>query len=39
VNPNTGEPLARHRRMQTTVNTIHHDRPHPSHIFLPVVPR
>jgi len=38
VNPNTGEPLARHRRMQTAVNTIHHDRTHPSHILLPVVP-
>ncbi len=39
VNPNTGEPLARHRRMQTAVNTIHHDRTHPSHILLPIVPR
>ena len=39
VNPNTGEPLANHRRMITATNTIHHDREHPSHIVLPVVPR
>lgn len=39
VNPNTGEPLNDHRRVQTAVNTIHHDAEHPSHIVLPVVPR
>jgi hypothetical protein len=38
VNPNTGEPLNDHRRMVTAVNTIHHDRAHPSHILLPVIP-
>jgi len=37
VNPNTGEPLARNRREQTCVNTIYHDREHPSHIVLPIV--
>jgi putative CocE/NonD family hydrolase len=37
VNPNTGEPLAEHRRMGTCVNTIHHSAEHPSRIVLPVV--
>jgi putative CocE/NonD family hydrolase len=37
VNPNTGEPLANHRRQQTCVNTVYHDRAHPSHIVLPLV--
>lgn len=38
VNPNTGEPLNNHRSMVTATNTIHHDRSHPSHIILPVIP-
>lgn len=38
VNPNTGEPLGGHRRMETAVNTIYHDREQPSHILLPVIP-
>ncbi len=38
VNPNTGEPLARHRRLETCVNTIHHEASRPSQIILPVVP-
>ena len=38
VNPNTGEPLDDHRRMITAVNTVYHDREHPSHILLPVIP-
>lgn len=37
VNPNTGEPLAGNRRIETCVNTIYHDREHPSHIVLPIV--
>ena len=37
VNPNTGEPLAQHRRLQTAVNTIRHDAEHPSHIVLPII--
>ena len=36
VNPNTGEPLNDHRRVQTAVNTVHHDAENPSHILLPV---
>jgi putative CocE/NonD family hydrolase len=39
VNPNTGEPLNNHRGILSAVNTIYHDRAHPSHIVLPVVPR
>lgn len=39
VNPNTGEPLNDHRRVQSAVNTIHHDAAHPSHVVLPVIPR
>ena len=39
VNPNTGEPLNDHRRVQSAVNTILHDQAHPSHIVLPVIPR
>jgi putative CocE/NonD family hydrolase len=38
VNPNTGEPLNEHRRTVTAINTIYHDRDHPSHIILPVIP-
>lgn len=38
VNPNTGEPLNDHRRVAVATNTIHHDRTHPSHILLPVIP-
>jgi uncharacterized protein len=38
LNPNTGEPLNDHRRMITAVNTVYHDREHPSHILLPVIP-
>ena len=39
VNPNTGEPLNDNRRVVTAINTIHHDRAHPSHIVLPVIPK
>ena len=38
VNPNTGEPLGRHRGASVAANTIHHDAGHPSHIVLPIVP-
>ncbi len=39
VNPNTGEPLNDNRRIETAVNTIHHDAAHPSHLALPLVKR
>lgn len=38
VNPNTGEPANDYRRKVTATNTIYHDRQHPSHIILPVIP-
>lgn len=38
VNPNTGEPLNDHRRVQKALNTVHLDAGHPSHILLPVIP-
>ncbi len=38
VNPNTGEPLNRHRRMVVAVNTIEHNAVHASRIILPVIP-
>ena len=38
VNPNTGEPLGKHRRMISADNTIYHDRSRASHILLPIVP-
>ncbi|MCB1208623.1 MAG: CocE/NonD family hydrolase [Verrucomicrobiales bacterium] len=38
INPNTGEPLGNNRRTQKAVNTLYHDRDHPSHILLPIAP-
>ncbi len=38
VNPNSGEPLADNRRVVIATNTLLHDRAHPSHIVLPVIP-
>ena len=38
VNPNTGEPLNEQRRSRVAVNSIYHDRQHPSRITLPVIP-
>jgi hypothetical protein len=38
VNPNTGEPLNDHRRLQTAVNTVYHGSETASHIVLPVIP-
>ena len=38
VNPNTGEPLGRHRRSVSADNTVYHDRERPSHVLLPVLP-
>lgn len=39
VNPNTGEPLQRNRRMIPADNTVFHDRTRPSRIVLPIIPR
>lgn len=38
LNPNTGEPLQRHRRVNIAENTIYLDSLHPSQIVLPVIP-
>lgn len=38
VNPNTGEPLGKHRRTISVNNTIYHSAEYPSHITLPLVP-
>lgn len=38
VNPNTGEPLGKNRRMISADNTIHHSARYPSHIVLPLAP-
>lgn len=37
-NPNTGDALGRTTRMQAAEQTVYHDRVHPSHVILPVVP-
>ena len=39
INPNTGGPLGRDRRVVLCENTVYHDPDHPSHILLPVSPR
>ena len=39
VNPNTGEPLGRHTRLEEAHNTVFHEPGRPSHIVLPVIPR
>jgi putative CocE/NonD family hydrolase len=37
-NLNTGEPLATGSRMEVAHQSVYHDRKHPSHLVLPVVP-
>ncbi|MEZ4416008.1 MAG: CocE/NonD family hydrolase [Gemmatimonadota bacterium] len=38
VNPNTGEPLGDNRSWAVATNTVYHDREHPSHVILPLIP-
>jgi len=38
VNPNTGEPLGRHRSTEVARNTVFHSREYPSQLVLPVIP-
>jgi putative CocE/NonD family hydrolase len=38
VNPNTGEPEGRARRVEVATNRIYLDRQRPSHVVLPVIP-
>jgi putative CocE/NonD family hydrolase len=37
-NPNTGRPIADETTLRKAQQTIYHDREHPSHIVLPVIP-
>jgi len=37
VNPNTGEPLGRHRRNAAADNTVYHDSQRASQIVLPIL--
>jgi putative CocE/NonD family hydrolase len=39
INPNTGEPILKHRRFVIAENTIYHQTGHASHVILPVIPR
>ena len=38
VNPNTGEPIGKNRRMVIADNVIYHDRAHPSFLSLQIIP-
>ena len=38
INPNTGGPLGRDRRVVLAENAVFHDPEHPSHIVLPIIP-
>ena len=38
VNPNTGEPLGRHTRMEVAENSVHHRADRPSALLLPLQP-
>lgn len=38
VNPNTGEPLGRHRNFEIARNTVFHDAERASHVVLPLIP-
>lgn len=38
INPNSGEPLGRHRNQRIAENSIMHSADRPSHIVLPIVP-
>lgn len=37
-NPNTGRPIADERELRRASQTVYHDRLHPAHLLLPVVP-
>ncbi|MBX9601913.1 MAG: CocE/NonD family hydrolase [Bryobacteraceae bacterium] len=39
VNPNTGEPLNQHRRMEKAEQAIYHDPQYASRVVLPVIPK
>ncbi len=37
-NPNGGAPLGKSAELRTAEQTVYHDRDHPSHLLLPIVP-
>jgi len=37
-NPNTGNPFGQDTELRKAHQTIYHDRAHPSHILLPIIP-
>ena len=37
-NPNTGNPFGLDDKLETALQTIYHDRDHPSHVVLPIIP-
>jgi putative CocE/NonD family hydrolase len=39
VNPNTGEPEGRATHTRVAMNRVYMDRPRPSHVILPIIPR
>jgi hypothetical protein len=39
INPNTGGPLGRDRRLVIAEQAVYHDPDHPTHIVLPIIPR
>jgi len=38
-NPNTGRPVADETELRGALQAVYHDRRHPSHVLLPVIPR
>jgi hypothetical protein len=38
-NPNTGRPVAGDTELRGALQAVYHDRRHPSHVLLPVIPR
>ncbi|MCX6633710.1 MAG: CocE/NonD family hydrolase, partial [Acidobacteria bacterium] len=38
-NPNTGRPVADDTELRGALQAVYHDRRHPSHVLLPVIPR
>jgi hypothetical protein len=38
-NPNTGRPVSDDTELRGALQVVYHDRRHPSHVLLPVIPR
>ena len=39
ANPNTGNEIATDVKLNKAINTVFHDKEHPSKIILPIIPR